>query len=56
MHASPLLIAGGGIGGQVAAFALAQDGHQVTVLEQAAGFAGLKWMYDGINPQALFTA
>jgi 2-polyprenyl-6-methoxyphenol hydroxylase-like FAD-dependent oxidoreductase len=38
MQTSPLLIAGGGIGGLAAAFALAQDGHQVTVLEQAGSF------------------
>ena len=35
---SPLLIAGGGIGGLAAAFVLAQDGHAVTVFEQAAAF------------------
>ena len=34
----PILIAGGGIGGLAAALALAQDGHQVTVLEQSAAF------------------
>lgn len=38
MQTSPLLIAGGGIGGLAAAFALAQDGHQVTVLEQSSNF------------------
>jgi len=31
-----LLIAGGGIGGLAAAYVLARDGHQVTVLEQSA--------------------
>ena len=35
----PILIAGGGIGGLAAALALAQDGHQVTVLEQSSAFA-----------------
>jgi len=35
----PILIAGGGIGGLAAALVLAQDGHQVTVLEQSAAFA-----------------
>jgi len=34
----PFLIAGGGIGGLAAALVLAQDGHQVTVLEQSAAF------------------
>jgi 3-hydroxybenzoate 6-monooxygenase len=34
----PILIAGGGIGGLAAALVLAQDGHAVTVLEQAAAF------------------
>lgn len=34
----PILIAGGGIGGLVAAFVLAQDGHRMTVLEQSAVF------------------
>lgn len=38
MQTSPLLIAGGGIGGLAAAFTLAQDGHQVTVLEQSSAF------------------
>ena len=36
--AHPLIISGGGIGGLAAAFVLAQDGHAVTVLEQAATF------------------
>ena len=35
---SPILISGGGIGGLAAAMVLAQDGHPVTVLEQAASF------------------
>ena len=35
---SPLIISGGGIGGLAAALVLAQDGHAVTVLEQAAAF------------------
>ena len=34
----PLLISGGGIGGLAAAMVLAQDGHPVTLLEQAASF------------------
>jgi 3-hydroxybenzoate 6-monooxygenase len=34
----PILIAGGGIGGLAAACVLAQDGHAVTVLEQAGAF------------------
>jgi 2-polyprenyl-6-methoxyphenol hydroxylase-like FAD-dependent oxidoreductase len=34
----PLLISGGGIGGLAAAMVLAQDGHRVTLLEQAASF------------------
>ena len=34
----PLIISGGGIGGLAAALVLAQDGHPVTVLEQAAAF------------------
>jgi len=37
-HTSPLIISGGGIGGLAAAMVLAQDGHQVTLLEQAASF------------------
>jgi 3-hydroxybenzoate 6-monooxygenase len=35
---SPILIAGGGIGGLAAAFVLGRAGHAVTVLEQAAEF------------------
>ncbi len=35
---SPVLISGGGIGGLAAASLLAQDGHQVTVFEQAPEF------------------
>ncbi|MES2955924.1 MAG: 3-hydroxybenzoate 6-monooxygenase [Pseudomonadota bacterium] len=35
---SPILIAGGGIGGLATALVLARDGHAVTVLEQAASF------------------
>ena len=35
---SPILISGGGIGGLAAALVLTQDGHAVTVLEQAATF------------------
>lgn len=35
---SPILIAGGGIGGLTAAHVLAQDGHPVTVLEQSGAF------------------
>ena len=34
----PIVISGGGIGGLAAAFVLAQDGYQVTVLEQAQAF------------------
>jgi len=34
-----ILVAGGGIGGLAAAYALAQDGHRVTVLEQSSVFA-----------------
>jgi 2-polyprenyl-6-methoxyphenol hydroxylase-like FAD-dependent oxidoreductase len=34
----PILISGGGIGGLAAAMVLAQDGHAVTVLEQASVF------------------
>jgi 2-polyprenyl-6-methoxyphenol hydroxylase-like FAD-dependent oxidoreductase len=34
----PLLISGGGIGGLAAAMVLAQDGHRVTLFEQAATF------------------
>jgi 2-polyprenyl-6-methoxyphenol hydroxylase-like FAD-dependent oxidoreductase len=37
-HTSPLIISGGGIGGLAAAMVLAQDGHRVTLLEQAASF------------------
>ncbi len=37
-HASPFLIAGGGIGGLAAALALAQQGRPSHVLEQAADF------------------
>jgi len=33
-----ILISGGGIGGLAAALVLAQDGHPVTVLEQASSF------------------
>lgn len=33
-----LIVAGGGIGGLAAAYVLAKDGHQVTVLEQSAAF------------------
>ena len=35
---SPVLISGGGIGGLATALVLAQDGHPVTVLEQATAF------------------
>jgi 2-polyprenyl-6-methoxyphenol hydroxylase-like FAD-dependent oxidoreductase len=34
----PILVAGGGIGGLAAAYALGLDGHQVTVMEQSAAF------------------
>lgn len=37
-HTTPLIISGGGIGGLAAAMVLAQDGHPVTLLEQAASF------------------
>lgn len=37
-HTSPLIISGGGIGGLAAAMVFAQDGHPVTLLEQAASF------------------
>jgi 2-polyprenyl-6-methoxyphenol hydroxylase-like FAD-dependent oxidoreductase len=37
-HTSPFIISGGGIGGLAAAMVLAQDGHPVTLLEQAASF------------------
>ncbi|MES2943516.1 MAG: FAD-dependent monooxygenase, partial [Pseudomonadota bacterium] len=37
-NTSPILISGGGIGGLAAAMVLAQDGHAVTVLEQATVF------------------
>jgi 2-polyprenyl-6-methoxyphenol hydroxylase-like FAD-dependent oxidoreductase len=37
-HTSPLIISGGGIGGLAAAMVLAQDGHPVTLLEQASSF------------------
>ncbi len=37
-HTSPLIISGGGIGGLAAAMVLAQDGHPVMLLEQAASF------------------
>ena len=35
---SPILVSGGGIGGLVTAMVLAQDGHAVTVFEQAESF------------------
>ena len=35
---SPLIVSGGGIGGLATALVLAQDGHAVTVLEQATSF------------------
>jgi 3-hydroxybenzoate 6-monooxygenase len=39
MNVGPsFLVAGGGIGGLAAAYALAQDGHRVTVLEQSPAF------------------
>ena len=66
----PILISGGGIGGLAAAMVLAQDGHAVTVLEQASVFgeigAGIQLgpnifrMFDylglteAINKQAFF--
>ena len=36
--AAPILVAGGGIGGLVAAFALARQGFPVRILEQAPEF------------------
>jgi len=36
--ALPILVAGGGIGGLALAYALAEDGHQITVLEQSVAF------------------
>jgi 2-polyprenyl-6-methoxyphenol hydroxylase-like FAD-dependent oxidoreductase len=66
----PILISGGGIGGLAAAMVLAQDGHAVTVLEQASVFgeigAGIQLgpnifrmfdylgLTDAINKQAFF--
>jgi 3-hydroxybenzoate 6-monooxygenase len=38
LSSSPILIAGGGIGGLAAAFVLGREGHAVTVLEQAPEF------------------
>ena len=36
--AAPILVAGGGIGGLIAAFALARQGFPVRILEQAPEF------------------
>jgi 2-polyprenyl-6-methoxyphenol hydroxylase-like FAD-dependent oxidoreductase len=38
MHQSPIIVAGGGIGGSAAALVLARQGHAVEVLEQADAF------------------